>query len=198
MCDVNRSHRPFVLGLIETKKIGDWGFLRSKLGFKGCISVDSRGRAGGLALLLTDKVEIDLVSLSKSHIDVVVKGDLEFGLTLFYGKPKVHERTESWDLLRRLKKEAGRPWAVMGDFHEITFSWEMEGVRDRQVCQMKHFRDCLEECDLTDLGFRGTPFTFLNRRKDDQEVRARLDRVVANEGRSVESGLRRQGNRLSV
>ncbi|CAM8963352.1 unnamed protein product [Rhodiola kirilowii] len=182
LCDVKRSHHPSVLGLVETKKVGDWGFLRTKLGFKGCISVDSRGRGGGLALLWAEEVDVDLVSLSDFHIDVLVKGEADFYCTLFYGNPRAHDRSESGDLMRRLKKEPGRPWIVMGDFNEITFSWEMESKRVRQAWQMRNFRECLEECELVDLGCSGTPFTFSNKRKGDQEVRARLDRMVANEG----------------
>ncbi|KAL9677471.1 hypothetical protein QQ045_005703 [Rhodiola kirilowii] len=123
-----------------------------------------------------------MVSLSDFHIDVLVKREADFYCTLFYGNPRAQDRSESWDLMRRLKKEPGRPWIVMGNFNEITFSWEMESKRVRQAWQMRNFRECLEECELVDLGCSGTPFTFSNKRKGDQEVRARLDRMVANEG----------------
>ncbi|KAL9674277.1 hypothetical protein QQ045_030548 [Rhodiola kirilowii] len=68
----------------------------------------------------------------------------------------------------------------MGDFNEIAFSWEMESKRFRQLWQMNNFRSCLEDCDLVDLEFRGVRFTYSNRRKDNEEFKARLDRAVAN------------------
>ncbi|CAM8999048.1 unnamed protein product [Rhodiola kirilowii] len=84
ICDMTRSYHSFILGLIETKKAnGDMDMSRTRLGFKG------RGRSGGLALFWSGEVEVNLLSQSHSHIDVLVKGDMEFELTLFYGSPRV-------------------------------------------------------------------------------------------------------------
>lgn len=52
-----------------------------------------------------------------------------------------------------------------------------EHVRD---AQMHLFRECLEDCQLTDLGFTGPKFTWNNKQVGEDNVRVRLDRVVAN------------------
>ncbi|CAM8999721.1 unnamed protein product [Rhodiola kirilowii] len=179
--DVVRTHRPSLLGLIETKKEdGDLEVLKCKLGFSGCLAVGSKGRSGGLALFWTQEIEVSLISYSDFHIDVSISGEDDFLFSLFYGNPRVQERWRSWELLRRLKKESCRPWVVMGDFNEITFSWEMVSQRTRQAWQMRNFRRCLEDCELIDLGYTGNKFTYSNKRKENFEVKARLDRVVAN------------------
>ncbi|CAM8982788.1 unnamed protein product [Rhodiola kirilowii] len=181
LSDVVKTHRPSLLGLIETKKEdADWNWLKYKLGFSGCFTVGSNGRSRGLALLWSDEVDVLLCSFSDFHIDVLIRGKEEFCLTLFYGRPRVQERVDSWNLLRRLKRDNTKAWLVMGDFNEISFSWEMESKQARQRWQMSNFRCCLEECELTDLGFRGNMFTYSNRRKGNDEVKARLDRAVAN------------------
>ncbi|KAL9681626.1 hypothetical protein QQ045_013412 [Rhodiola kirilowii] len=133
-----------------------------------------------MAVLWNKDTEVTVISYSASHIDVKVKTNCEFFLTLFYGSPRCIERRVSWDLLRRLRKENGEPCAVMGDFNEILFSWEMESKRTRQVWQMRNFRQCLEDCGLVDFGFSGNRFTYTNKRREDMEVKARLDRVVTN------------------
>ncbi|KAL9686508.1 hypothetical protein QQ045_023968 [Rhodiola kirilowii] len=113
------------LGLIETKKEDkDWEFLKCKLGFRYCFAVRSQARSGGIALLWLEDVEVHLNSYSAAHIDVKIGGKEEFILTLFYGSSWLQERRESWDLLRRLKKEPGEPWVVMGDFNEVAFNWK--------------------------------------------------------------------------
>jgi hypothetical protein len=45
--------------------------------------------------------------------------------------------------------------------------------------QMLDFREVLSFCDLHDLGFSGLPWTYDNKQSRDQNVRVRLDRVVA-------------------
>ncbi|CAM8920557.1 unnamed protein product [Rhodiola kirilowii] len=180
--DVVRTHRPSILGLIETKKADpDWEHLKRKLGFTECFAVGSHGRSGGLAMLWDEETEVTIISHSAAHIDVRVRKESEFFLTLFYGSPRCHERKNSWNLLRNLKRNCGEPWVVMGDFNEITFSWEMESKRERQPWQMRQFRNCLEDCGLVDLGFSGARFTYSNKRRGADEVKARLDRVVAND-----------------
>ncbi|KAL9660516.1 hypothetical protein QQ045_025331 [Rhodiola kirilowii] len=69
----------------------------------------------------------------------------------------------------------------MGDFNEVMFSYEEKGRRERQAWQMNNFRSCLADCSLTDLGYDGDRFTYSNRRRGDDDVRARLERVVVNQ-----------------
>lgn len=45
---------------------------------------------------------------------------------------------------------------------------------------MSDFREALAECELLDLGWKGSPFTFSNNKKVSLGTRARLYRVVAN------------------
>ncbi|CAM8896820.1 unnamed protein product [Rhodiola kirilowii] len=183
LCDVVNSYRPSILGLIETKKAdGDWELLRYKLGFRGCFSVSSQGRSGGLALLWGEDFDVTLVNYSSNHIDVEVKGTSTFYLSLFYGEPRTQDRIHSWSLLRRLRRDQVIPWVVIGDFNEIAYSREYAGRRTRQPWQMRQFRRCLEDCGLMDLGYKGDTFTFSNKRRGELEVKARLDRVVANQG----------------
>lgn len=179
--DLISSHKPSIVGLSETKlNSRRWDSLRVVVGFQNCFSVDCEGRSGGLALLWHKDVDVSVCSFSKSHIDVIVKGDSVFRLTLFYGNPRVERRKESWELLRKLKRERSEPWVALGDFNEITYSWEMRGVRKRRSSQMREFREALEDCALSDLRWKGNPFTFSNKRKGPNETRARLDRAVAN------------------
>ncbi|CAM8888420.1 unnamed protein product [Rhodiola kirilowii] len=179
--DLIRSYRPAILGLIETKlEVGAWDSLRVKLGYSNCFSVGRKGLGGGLALLWNDEVDVSLRSYSKAHIDVFVKAEIGFRLTLFYGDPRANRREESWNLLRRLKEGENDKWVVLGDFNEILYSAEMSGKRKRDNDQMRRFRQALLQCSLRDIGFSGPCFTFSNRRKGAEETRVRLDRVVAN------------------
>lgn len=45
---------------------------------------------------------------------------------------------------------------------------------------MLNAKSTLDGCELTDLGFRGVPFTYDNKRGGRKNVKVRLDRMVAN------------------
>lgn len=68
----------------------------------------------------------------------------------------------------------------IGDFNEALSKDEQCGVSERGDAQMQLFRDCLEDCQLMDLGSTGPKLTWNNRQEGERNVRVRLDRVVAN------------------
>ncbi|CAM8990804.1 unnamed protein product [Rhodiola kirilowii] len=181
--DAIRVYSPQIVCLMETKKKeADRDWIKWKLGFRNCLLVGCRVLSGGLALLWEDGADVRITSFSRNHIDAVVRVRGEFRLTLYYGEPAISNRVNGWNLLRRLNEVGGLPWIVIGDFNEVLCSSEVQGGRGRQNWQMENFRLALNDCNLTDLGFSGYPFTFSNRRGGDAEVRARLDRAVVNYG----------------
>jgi hypothetical protein len=74
------------------------------------------------------------------------------------------------------------PWLCCGDFNEVLSQDEHIGPRDRTESQINAFRECLQDCELQDLGFEGPKFTWCNRQDADHHVKVRLDRAVANGG----------------
>lgn len=56
------------------------------------------------------------------------------------------------------------PWLCAGGFNEVLKQEEHRCVNDRTETQMGAFRDCLLDCQLTDLGYTGYHFTWNNRR----------------------------------
>jgi hypothetical protein len=84
-----------------------------------------------------------------------------------------------WDALRHLKSLSNLPWLVVGDFNEVLWPEEHFSNSPRPVPQMEAFREALSDCNLTDLGFAGTPYTYDNKRSGQANVKVRLDRAVA-------------------
>lgn len=66
---------------------------------------------------------------------------------------QMNDNEVSWDLLRNLAYEQTSPWIVIGDFNDITSSFEKKDRRLRMNRQMAGFRDALIDCGLNDLGF---------------------------------------------
>ncbi|PPS03655.1 hypothetical protein GOBAR_AA17005 [Gossypium barbadense] len=130
-----------------------------------------------------EEVGITLKSFSNPHIDVVIKEELEekiWRFTGFYGAPVEGLRKDSWNLIRHLEKECDLPWVMMGDFNKIMFSFEKKGGCVQDERQMSTFREVLQECDLSNLGFSGQWFTWEKGRLPSNNIREKHDRGMAN------------------
>ncbi|KAA3479296.1 reverse transcriptase [Gossypium australe] len=108
-------------------------------------------------------------------------GQDDWRFTCFYGSPYLKDKNIAWDVLRRLSYENPHPWLEAGDFNEILFGFEKKGGGTRDQGRMDAFRDILEECQLMDIGYSGTWFTWERGNLPETSIRERLDRGVANE-----------------
>jgi endonuclease/exonuclease/phosphatase family metal-dependent hydrolase len=106
--------------------------------------------------------------------------DASWKFTGFYGHPDVEKRHEAWALLRHLASLFPYPWICIGDFNEIVENADKWGGRTRSNSQMGAFRQALDDCGLTDLGYRGPKFTWCNFQTEENFIKERLDRGVAN------------------
>jgi hypothetical protein len=68
----------------------------------------------------------------------------------------------------------------MGDFNEILSISEWFGEVLGSTRRMQDFSAVVNRCGLIDLGFRGIPFTWENRRDGEALIQKRLDRALAN------------------
>lgn len=67
----------------------------------------------------------------------------------------------------------------MWDFNEILDQNEKVGGLLRNTTQMENFRRVLHECDLGDMGYSGSKFTWSNKRGTCDFIKERFDRAVA-------------------
>lgn len=114
--------------------------------------------------------------------DVTIKIDSEkmWRATFVYGEPRTELRYQFWDLLRFIRTQWSGPWLCAGDFNEVLSRDEHMSKVQRGEHQMKLFSECLEDCELVDLGFSGPKFTWNNIQSGDNNVKVRLDRATAN------------------
>lgn len=101
-------------------------------------------------------------------------GDQNFKLTRIYGNPEVSPRIETWILLKSLRQNEDYAWMVFKDFNEVLKVLEKWGSRTCPESQMKTFRDYLFACDLADLGFSSSPFTWCKNSDGDQRILERI------------------------
>ncbi|XP_019166531.1 PREDICTED: uncharacterized protein LOC109162266 [Ipomoea nil] len=174
--------RPNILFLCET-----WSDtrrlerVRVKLKYDNCFVVDSSGRGGGLALLWSAGVDVEVRGYSNHYIDTIVTSggdDSRWRFTGFYGSPERGQRRESWGLLRYLSTLNNLPWALMGDFNDLLWDWEKEGRVPQPRWLLRGFGEAVRESGLSNFGFGGCQFTWEKGRGTCRWVREKLDRVL--------------------
>jgi hypothetical protein len=127
---------------------------------------------------------VHLESYDKMHIDVTGRRSAPllgaWRFAGFYGESRRELRYRSWDLLKLLGTKSDLPWICAGDFNEVLRAEEQIGGQGRSELQMDGFRDVVQICGLTDLGYIGLPYTWDNRQQEATNVKVRLDRGLAN------------------
>ncbi|XP_009803099.2 uncharacterized protein [Nicotiana sylvestris] len=109
---------------------------------------------------------------SETHVELI--------LTLVYAKCDRTERIELWDTLYAMASDITVPWLVGGNFNVIRDEEEKYGGLPVSLIEVDDFRHCINTCNLTDLGFKGSIFTWWNGRSEEDCIFKILDRCFGN------------------
>nr|XP_016457134.1 PREDICTED: uncharacterized protein LOC107781021 [Nicotiana tabacum] len=120
------------------------------------------------------------IGLLQAFSNVSNKIWLSFMVTFVYAKCDSIERIELWDSLYNLASDMTLPWLVGGDFNVIWDEEEKFGGLPVSLNEINDFRHCINTCNLTDLGFKGSVYTWWNGRGEDDCIFKRLDRCLGN------------------
>lgn len=88
--------------------------------------------------------------------------------------PRSYQKHHTCTLLKRLASLFSHPRCCFGDFNEIMH------LHEKNIHLVAEFREAVHECNLMDMGYKGYPFTWSNRRYRTQFIEERLDRVLCN------------------
>lgn len=72
-------------------------------------------------------------------------------------------------------------WIILGDFNKSLSSEDKLGGQPVSVYKAQKFMDCLDSCNMIDLGFQGQKFTWTIKRELTYLIQIRLDRCFANQ-----------------
>ena len=177
-----KDQAPTVCFLMETR-LNRKGFDKHcrEIKFPNKLIVKKHDSRGGLALLWKRDVSLDVINFIENHIlaKVVEEDGFVWYLTCFYGWPETSQKAKSWALLSHLSSFVDGPWMCIRDFNATLHSAEKLSHRPPYYKHMDEFREVLEQCALSDLGFLGYPYTWNNKRPGSANTKERLDRAVA-------------------
>ncbi|XP_031101868.1 uncharacterized protein LOC116005772 [Ipomoea triloba] len=151
------KHHPDILYLVETKMFGhNADFVCTKFGFDKWARVEALGFSGGIWILWTDVLTIEVLN---SHPQFV-----HLNITEASG--------------RRNKVRVSNPWLIAGDFNAIVNEDECSNPENQGSHRNGDFRDWIFSEALIDLGYSGTKFTWRRGREEGTFKGARLDRAL--------------------
>ena len=179
------NHRATILVVTETRVGGDRAAkIIEGLPFDGYITTDTIGYAGGLWILWkTEEVEVISLSSTEQEIHATVKvcsSNLTWLLSAIYASPRLAERKILWENLKTVVHLHNLPWLMLGDFNEVLCAEDKFGGNHVNLNRALEFKDCLDECNMLDLGFAGPKFTWTNCRPISNLILERIDRCFAN------------------
>lgn len=121
-----KKENPQLVFLMETKQSEmEFETTKKKVGFEyglaaGC-DERGRGRAGGVALLWRNSLEVRVTSFSNNHIcaEIVDAWDFTWFFSGIYGFPEDVNKHKTIELIRALTAACGGGWVCVGDFNLI-------------------------------------------------------------------------------
>jgi len=121
------------------------------------------------------------ITIGEFHVSAKVQlknSDASFLLTVVYGPSHCSaDKLHFLDELKALKPAPSMRWLIMGDFNLI---YRAAGKNNMNLSPrlMRHFREALDECDMSEISLQNRKFTWSNERQ--RPTMSRLDRFFCN------------------
>lgn len=139
---------------------------------------------GKIWFFVKENVEMEILLDTEQQITLklqIAEEGLIMITTLVNAKCDRNDRLQLWDNIYQLANNMTFPWLDGGDFNVVLTEEEKIGGVPVTVEDTEEFAFCINSSELFDVGFKGSPFTWWNRRTCSNCIFERLDRVVVNQ-----------------
>ena len=110
----------------------------------------------------------------------VLSSKLSWIFTPIYASPRSTERCVLWENLSKVVELHNKPWVIAWDFNEPLIEEDKLRGRPMSINKSLFFKECLDKCNMVDLGFNGQRFTWTNKRDANCFIQERIDRFFMN------------------
>ena len=97
-----------------------------------------------------------------------------------YASPRNEDGCVLWNNLIKVAELHNKPWVMAGDFNEPLVDENKFGGRGVSVNRSLAFKDCLDGCNMVDMGFAGPRYIWTNKRDVNNLILERIDRYFMN------------------
>ncbi|XP_060216639.1 uncharacterized protein LOC132644099 [Lycium barbarum] len=138
---------------------------------------------GKLWFFVNDNMDVEIMQDLEQQITVKLlfqEWNKSLMVTMVYSKCDHMEIIRLWDSLYSLDDHMDLPWLVGGDFNVIMSKDEKIGGLPVFPNEYEDFAFCINSCELFDINYKGSLFTWWNGKAGSECIFKRLDRMIAN------------------
>ena len=110
----------------------------------------------------------------------VRSSDSAWLFSAIYASPRSEERRILWSNLSKVAKLHNKPWIMAGDFNEPLVGGDKFGGRGVSLNRSLLFKECLDRCNMIDIGFSDPRYTWTNKRDINDLILERIERFFMN------------------
>ena len=109
-------------------------------------------------------MELSELSSTKQEIYALVSSTANPPSLLFaiYASPRLVEQRLLWENLETVASLHSLPWVIAGNFNEVLMNGDNLGGNAISISRALRFQECLNMCNMIDIGFAGPCFTWSN------------------------------------
>ncbi|XP_031096990.1 uncharacterized protein LOC116001241 [Ipomoea triloba] len=152
------KHHPNIFCLLGTKTSGaNADNVCIKLGFEKWARVETLGYSGGIWILWSDVLQVDVLNSHPQfkHMAFKEPSGKMWNFLVVYDSPSLHLWRQLWSSLSRTKVRVNHHWLIAGDFNAIVSNEEPSNPCNPGSHRNGDFKNWIFNEALVDLGFSG-------------------------------------------
>lgn len=124
-----------------------------------------------------NRIKLQVVEKATQHIHgmLQMQKGMIIHITTVYGLHSISVRGQLWEDIKRLSSQTNGPSLIMGDFNSILSTEDRLVGIQVQMGEMKDFKECVNQCNLSKMSIVGRNFTWTN-----GHIYSRIDKVLIN------------------
>ncbi|XP_060212093.1 uncharacterized protein LOC132639671 [Lycium barbarum] len=176
----NKYHFGFIWLMEPFQEVSKLENYRRRIGLQHALANCSRK----IWVFIDDIFEFQILSDHVQQLSLklkVIGTQEEMVITLVYAKCTQRDKMDLWESLEDMAPYIQLPWLIGGDFNTIVSDAEKYGGLPVTISEIQDFRACIQSYGMTDLGFKGSTYTWWNGQSREYCIFKRLDRCLGNQ-----------------
>ena len=122
---------------------------------------------------------MEILSAMEQEIHALIRvksSSLTWLISVIYASSRFAKKCILWNNFKIIASRHNLPWFALGDFNDVLSEDEKFSSNGISGKRVRAYQECMNECNLLDLGFSGPKYTWTNKRDMANLIHKILDR----------------------